>query len=47
MRNIKLTNVKSHFEIKHINVNVHLKANLTASRKLFPIDNSSNMIGIH
>lgn len=47
MRNIKITNVKSHIEIKHINVNVHLKANLTASGKLFPIDHSSNMIGIH
>ena len=45
MRNTKITNVKSHIEIKRINIHVNFKVNFTAATKLFPIDDSSAMIG--
>ena len=44
MENIKNANTKSHIEIKYRNVNVKFTGNLIASRKLFHIDHSSDMV---
>ena len=44
MKNTKKANAKSHIKIKYRNKNVNFTAILIASRKLFYIDHSSDII---